>query len=84
VAGAVYIDIDGALTPAYYGIDRPDVAASHGDPQLARSGFSAVVDARALSPGLHRMSLKILTADLRGYHSPPQSVTLDVQRSAGP
>ncbi|HEY0394280.1 MAG TPA: hypothetical protein VGD01_07265 [Candidatus Elarobacter sp.] len=63
-AAAVYALVDGVhLFRGRYGLARGDVAAQHGCPQLARSGFDVRIDAGALSPGDHTVSVIALSAD---------------------
>jgi hypothetical protein len=68
LAAAVWIDIDGKLYQARYGISRPDVAAALKVPAYAPSGFEAMIPASDISSGLHRLTLKIVNHDGSGYY----------------
>ena len=57
----VEIAIDGAPFAAAYGFDRPDVAAYLKAPGAQRSGFRAFVPAASLTPGAHRLTLRVQT-----------------------
>lgn len=79
-ASGVFINIDGQKDIlAYYGVDRPDVAAALKNDHYRYSGFLASFPTSTLSEGQHTLSLKIVTADISGYYVPEQIVILEVR-----
>jgi len=76
-AGGVYVDIDGELFPAFYGIERQDIADSFGVPSYRYSGFERFISVPEV--GFHELSIVILTADREGYYPPTRKVTLEVR-----
>jgi hypothetical protein len=72
----VEIDIDGAVTPAFYGFDRPDVAAAFGTPGAEPSGFLAMIPANLLSVGPHVVKLRLVAADNRCFYEVPLATLL--------
>jgi hypothetical protein len=67
-ASSVFIDVDGSLYPAKYGLPRPDVAAGLGNTALGGSGFSARF---VLKPGSHRVRVRIGNAARTGFYNGP-------------
>jgi hypothetical protein len=67
-AAAVWIDIDGKLFQAKYGIARPDVVNAYKTPSYAPSGFIAVIPMSELNNGVHRLSVKAVSYDNSGYY----------------
>ncbi|CAA9446864.1 MAG: hypothetical protein AVDCRST_MAG28-955 [uncultured Rubrobacteraceae bacterium] len=76
-AGGVYVDIDGELFPAFYGVERQDIADSFGMPSYRYSGFERFVPVPGV--GAHELSIVILTADREGYYPPTRKVALQVE-----
>jgi SAM-dependent methyltransferase len=60
----VEVLIDGTRVPAQYGLPRADVAEALSEPDAARSGFTAVLDADICDVGPH--TLTIVAADAAG------------------
>jgi hypothetical protein len=79
-AGGVFISIDGQIDiPAMYGGDRPDIAASLGEDRYRFSGFRASFATSVVGEGQHVISLKIVTADKKGYYEPDQNILIEVK-----
>jgi hypothetical protein len=73
VAGGVFLNIDGKIDiPAYYGTDRNDVADFFKNNHYRYSGFSGILDISSLTKGRHTLSIKVVTADKKGYYQPEQ------------
>jgi hypothetical protein len=68
VASAVYIDVDGNLFPASYGLSRPDVADALKEPGCEKSGFKGQFHA---GPGSHQVRLRVVNAAGNGYYYGP-------------
>jgi hypothetical protein len=78
-AGGALFALDETTTfQATYGLDRPDVAAALKSATYEKSGFVATLPASALTPGLHAITIKIITADGRSYYAPSDAVTIIV------
>lgn len=83
-AGGVVVTVDGEWDiPAVYGLERRDVAEYLQNDRYGRSGFSASVSTAALGRGYHTLSLKVVTADKRGFYAPPAKLTLEVGGGRG-
>jgi hypothetical protein len=79
-AGGVFINIDDGMDiPVLYGLDRSDVASSLNNSNYRFSGFSASFGTFILDKGQHTLSLKIVTADKKGYYQPEQTIVLEVR-----
>ena len=79
-AAGVFIDIGGRREiAATYGLDRPDVADHFGNRRYRFSGFEASIRISMLKKGENILSLKVLTADGKGYYSPKLKMVLDVR-----
>ena len=79
-AGGVFISIDGQIDiPAMYGGDRPDIAASLGESRYRSSGFMASFATSVVGEGQHTLSLKIVTADKKGYYDPDEKILIEVR-----
>jgi glycosyltransferase involved in cell wall biosynthesis len=76
LAGGVYIKVDGELYPSIYGGDRPDVAAHFGVAAYRRSGFQASI--WDIKPGVHMLSIVVLTKDQKAYYEPENTVTFQI------
>ena len=74
ISGSVYIDIDGKAYPAYYGLDRPDVAEAYNRPSYKYSGFEALISALQAGKGKHCLSIKILSKDGKYFYSPEKKI----------
>jgi hypothetical protein len=77
-AGGVYVDIDGRLFPAFYGMERQDAADSLGAPSYRYSGFERALPVSEIGAGAHDLSVVVLTSDREGYYRTDQKVTLEV------
>jgi hypothetical protein len=70
----VLITIDGAQTyQAVYGNDTPFIVRSLG-PGAARAGFDLIIDTTGLTPGLHDLSLQVVSRDGRAVYAPTPSI----------
>lgn len=49
------------------------------NPDYRFSGFSASFATSVLDEGQHTLSLKIVTADKKGYYQPEQTIVLEVR-----
>lgn len=79
-AGGVYVSIDGKKdVPTMYGAERKDVADVNKNPRYLKSGFAASILTSTIDKGRHTLTLKILTADQKGYYEPDQKVEIDVK-----
>ena len=63
LAGDVDVLVDGSPLAAYYGVNRPDLAARASEPAYRYSGVLAAIPARVLTTGLHRLALRIVSSD---------------------
>ncbi len=77
-AGGVYIDIDGRLFPASYGLNRPDVAKAFSNSSYQYSGFECVIPVSNLIEGQHTLSIKILTKDRKAYYNTEQKLMFNI------
>lgn len=79
-AGGVFITIDDKLDiPAIYGLDRKDVAVHFKNKHYRFSGFQASFMTAVLEKGRHSISLKILTADKKGYYIANPGIVLEIK-----
>lgn len=82
-AGGVFILIDGQFAVATeYGFPRPEVATGYGNATYTKSGFGAAIDVERLSPGLHTISIAIVSQDRQSYYLSPQSFPIAFRASA--
>ena len=72
VAAEVDIVVDDRAFPAFYGVDRLDVATYLGVSTYRASGFTARLAGADVGAGVHTMSIRILAADRRCYYPGPQ------------
>jgi hypothetical protein len=78
-AGGVFLNIDGKTDiPTYYGIDRQDVADHFKNNNYRYSGFSGSLDISSLAKGQHTLSIKVVTADKKGYYQPDQRINFTI------
>ena len=77
-AGGVLIEVDGRRFPAFYGQERPNLAAARGEP-YRYSGYERALD--LLTPGLgpHELSILVLTADQSAVLAPIRRYELIVE-----
>jgi len=79
-AAGVSATVDGTQSFAgAYGIARSDVGTVLKNPAFAPSGFTILIPAAALTPGKHRISLDILSANRSGYYRIPDKVDVTVK-----
>jgi hypothetical protein len=78
-AGAVFVTVDGQIDiPVLYGKSRSDVASYFGEKHYRSSGFSAWIPISVIGEGRHTLSLKIVTADKKGYYEATQNVIVEI------
>jgi hypothetical protein len=79
-AGGVIINVDGSTDVlANYGQPRPDVANNLKNPDYMNSGFTASIDTATLSKGHHTLTMRVVTADKKGYFEQKQKYDVAVQ-----
>jgi hypothetical protein len=77
-AKGVDVAIDGKAYAATYGVARADVAAYFKTPGLAATGFTLTLPAGFLVNGPHKVAVRVIAADGKGYfESPPIAFTVD-------
>ncbi len=68
-ASAVFLTLDGKIDiPAFYGLDRPEVASHLENPDFRFSGYIVSFSSSLLEEGEHTLSLKILSTDRVHYY----------------
>jgi hypothetical protein len=68
-AGGVWLDVDGRLYRAHYGIPRSDVAFSLRNAAFDPSGFVAAVPMASIGPrGLHRVTVRVMNHAASAYY----------------
>ena len=80
--GGVCLELDGHLYRAYYGLERPDVAAVIGSGDVTRLGFQRMIPIDQLAPGRHRLRLRALTKDQTAFYQMPAPMGFDVRAVA--
>jgi hypothetical protein len=79
-AGGLFINVDGQMDlPSLYGIDRKDVSNYYHESNYRYTGFYASFATSGLNKGQHVLSLKIVTADMKGYYQPDQTYVVEVK-----
>jgi hypothetical protein len=78
-AGGVYVEVDGEPFPAFYGIERQDVADSFGIASYRYSGFERAIPVSEIGAGPHELSMVVLTGDGKGYHRSGQKASFEVR-----
>jgi hypothetical protein len=63
LAGDVDLVVDGRPRGAFYGVNRPDIAARASRPEYRFSGVIGSIPAADLAPGPHRLSLRVVSSD---------------------
>jgi hypothetical protein len=72
VAGDVDVVVGDTAYPAFYGIDRPDVATYYGMSAYRASGFVVRLTGENVGAGTRTLSLRILAADRSCYFETPK------------
>ena len=76
LVGGVYLEVDGKLYPAYYGMKRDDVAealkkkGSLATDRVRNCGFMRVFSLEQLGSNPHRLVMKVLTKDRSAFFKP--------------
>jgi hypothetical protein len=78
-AGGVYLDVDGELFPAYYGLEREDVAQAFEEEAYHYTGFEGSIRASRIGEGRHTLSIVVLSSDRERYYRPHQRVDLEIK-----
>ncbi len=65
---SVYVQLDGKLYPATYGLPRQDISILYRTAESAKSGFSWAYPSWKLGATVHELSLKMLAPNGSGYH----------------
>ena len=78
-ASGVYIGVDSELFPAFYGMERKDVADTFGVPSYRYSGFERAIPVSEVGVGTHKLFVVVLTSDRKKYYPPDRKVTLEVK-----
>jgi hypothetical protein len=77
LAGGVTFIVDGVEHPARYGLPSAEAVKRLGSSKFFHAGFRCAVPVGELSPGLHMISLKVLTRDRTAvYKSPPRPINI--------
>jgi hypothetical protein len=71
IAADVDVMVDDTPFPAFYGLDRLDVAKSLGTPDFRLSGFTARLSGADMTRGAHMLSIRTLSADRGCYYRSP-------------
>ena len=67
-ASGVFIEVDGKIYPAYYGLDRVDVADYYGNKNYRYSGYVGYIRFSDMGNGVHDIGIKILSKDKKTYY----------------
>lgn len=79
-AGGVIVNVDGKTDfVANYGQPRPDVAANLKSSNYTDCGFITSIDVSGLEKGRHTLTMRVVTADRKGYFEQKQKYDIDVQ-----
>jgi len=79
-AGGVFVNVDGRFdVPALYGFDRSDVAKYYNIGDYKSSGFNVIIPASLLGKGKHALTLKVVTADGKGYYEFHEKINVEVK-----
>jgi hypothetical protein len=82
LAAGVVLAIDGTREViALYGLPRPDVAATLGNDDLTRCGFTAEIASDDLSAGIHTVVCRVLARDGRGAFATAQQFAFELSES---
>ena len=79
LAEGVFLEIDGVLYPAYYGIPRDDVVQPSMGDRLRQSGFMRTFSPRQFSKGRHHLILKILNGGRTAFFKPADPIEFNVE-----
>lgn len=79
-ASAVDILVDGDRDiRAAYGVARPDVSGTLGNPAYLRTGFTITIPWYTLSPGAHVLTIRVVSTDNRGYYRQQQRLQIEIE-----
>lgn len=78
-AGGVYINIDGKVFPAFYGIKTNGLAKRFDVPAYQNSGFRRAIPISEIGEGTHELSILVVTNDKEEYYKLRQKVTFAVK-----
>ena len=78
-AGGVYVAIDGKPFPAFYGVSKKEVAERLGAPVYEYSGFERAIPLSELGPGVHELSIIVVTNDEKKRYRPDREIVIEVE-----
>ena len=81
IAGDVYINIDGEILNAEYGILRNDVADKFKNIKVKNSGFRSIISSSKIGTGLHLLSLLIVDKDKKNYFTSQRKYIINIVHS---
>jgi len=82
-AGGVYLDIDGRLFPAFYGMDKKGsdtraLAEYYDNPTYRHAVFERAIPVSEIGTGTHGLSIVVLSNDKERYYRPNQEVAFEI------
>jgi hypothetical protein len=78
--GGVYIGIDSAVYPAYYGKTWPDSFVNAAkEPLVRNSGFECAIPLRLINPGKHTVRFMLLSKDRTCYWANPETTEIELK-----
>lgn len=78
-AGFVYLEMDDTLYPAYYGLESNGLAGQLGVPAYDEARFEAKIPVLNAEPGVHELSLIVVTNDGSSYYEVPEAASVKVR-----
>jgi hypothetical protein len=79
ISGGVYVNIDGNDYPAIYGSERMDVMNAYKKPNYRYCGFRGIIPTSKIGPGVHKVSIKVLTKDQKEYYKIDPSKVVSIK-----
>lgn len=84
MAGGVYVDVDGKLFPALYGMDKEGsdtrALAEYYDNSSGRDAvFERAILVSEIGTGAHELSIVVLSNDKERYYQPDQEVDFEIR-----
>ncbi len=84
VAGGVYVDVDGKLFPALYGMAKEGSDARalddhYGNPFDRQAVFERAIPVSDIGTGAHELSIVVLSNDKERYYRSDQEVALEIR-----
>lgn len=78
-AGGVYVVIDGTPFPAFYPASKKEVAERFDTPAYEYSGFERAIRLSDVGPGVHELSIIVVTNDGERYYRSDREIILEVK-----